>query len=85
MPHYIYIEYLCITTTTKKVKLSENVEFDQVVLILKHYLIQKVDACKYLDHFLDHNQSAYVIALIQRFNDSNQSPNVQWMISELFK
>ena len=62
---------------------AENVEFDQLSLILKHYLSQEDES--FLNHFLQFNQSQYLNALVERFNSSNQSPNVQWMITELFK
>ena len=65
-----------------KIKSSENVEFDQVILILKYYLIQKLDSNVYLDAFL---QKDHIKALIDRFNFVNQNPNIQWMISELLK
>ena len=38
-----------------------------------------------MNHFLKFNQSVYFNALINRFNTSNSTPNVTWMISELIK
>ena len=38
-----------------------------------------------MNHFLTFNQSVYFNELIQRFNTSNSTPNVTWMISELIK
>jgi hypothetical protein len=52
--------------------------------VLKHYLLLD-DNKTYLNHFLKFNQSVYFNALINRFNTSNSTPNVTWMISELIK
>ncbi len=52
--------------------------------MLKHYLLLD-DNKTYLNHFLKFNQSVYFNALINRFNTSNSTPNVTWMISELIK
>ncbi len=52
--------------------------------MLKHYLLLD-DNKTYLNHFLKFNQSLYFNALINRFNTSNSTPNVTWMISELIK
>ena len=64
--------------------MNQNVEFDQICLILKHYLLLETDK-SYLNHFLKHEQNVYLNMLIERFNASDLCPNVQWMISELLK
>ena len=64
--------------------MNQNVEFDQICLILKHYLLLDTDK-SYLNHFLKHDQNLYLNMLIERFNASDLCPNVQWMISELLK
>ena len=63
---------------------SENVEFDQLCLILKHYLVL-ADKKSYLEHFINYDSSVYVNSLIDRFNASSHTPNVQWMITEILK
>lgn len=65
---------------------KENVEFDQVCLILKHYiLLESENQLSYLDHFLSFNQQIYINQLIERFNSFAHQPNAQWMISEIIK
>lgn len=63
---------------------SEKVEFDQICLILKHYLLLD-DNKSYLEHFISHDSNFYLNMLLDRFNLSRDSPNVQWMITELLK
>ncbi len=63
---------------------SENVEFDQLCLILKHYLVL-AEKKSYLEHFINYDSSIYLNLLVDRFNRSASSPNVQWMITEILK
>ena len=53
-------------------------------MILKHYLLLENNDL-YLNHFVNHNQAEYMNQLIDRFNQSSQNANVQWMISDLLK
>jgi hypothetical protein len=65
---------------------KQGIEFDQMCLILKHYLLlDSTNELSYLSHFLKHEQSTYVIQLIERFNTGPQKVNEQWIISEIFK
>lgn len=65
-----------------KLMSKEGLEFDQICLILKHYLMlnsEKDDS--HLSVFL---HSTYVNLLVDRFNQS-RGVNEQWMIAEIFK
>jgi hypothetical protein len=81
-------QYLSVEDALKnimeKVSTLENIEFDQICLILKHYLLLENNN-SYLIHFVQFNDSQYLSSLVDRFNQSNLKPNIQWMISELFK
>lgn len=78
----------------------QGIEFDQVCIVLKHLLIQNKhvengttngsstnDASKtsFLDYFLTYDNQTYVNVLVEKFDASPELPNVQWMISEIFK
>lgn len=76
--------------------IKDGVEFDQICLILKHFVLEEqkcnsedVNSDKnrnsFLNHFLIHDNHVYVNQMIQRFNGSSDSPNVQWMITEIIK
>ena len=67
-----------------KISICQNVEFDQTCLVLKHYLVLDENR-SFLKHFILHDQGVYLNVLIDRFNSSAQSANVQWMISDLIK
>ncbi len=62
----------------------ENIQFDQICLILKHYLLLENNN-SYLNHFVQFNDCEYFNQLVDRFNQSSLKPNIQWMLSELFK
>ena len=67
---------------------KENLEFDQICLILKHYLLLNTDNSKtlpYLDHFLTFNEQYYINQLVERFMILGENLNSQWMITEIFK
>lgn len=68
--------------------IKENIEFDQICLILKHYLILNIDntnSLPYLDHFLIFNEQFYVNQIVERFMNLGENPNSQWMITEILK
>ncbi len=73
-----------IKNIMEKVASLENIEFDQICLILKHYLLLENNN-SYLNHFVQFNDGEYLNHLVDRFNQSNLKPNIQWMLSELFK
>ena len=67
-----------------KIAVCENIQFDQMCLILKHYLLLD-NTGAYLDHFLFHQDGLHLSQLLERFNRSGEQANVLWMISEIFK
>ena len=74
-----------IKNIVNKLMAKSGVEFDQMCLILKHYLlIDTQNDNSFLNHFLHHEQSLYVIRFVDRFNQC-YAVNEQWMISEIFK
>jgi hypothetical protein len=74
-----------IRNIVAKLMTKEGIEFDQMCLILKHYLlIDTENENSYLNHFLQFEQSSYVVQFVERFNKFN-ALNEQWMISEIFK
>ena len=64
---------------------SNNTDFDQMCLLLKHYLINDEKNQDFLNHFLGFNNCYYVNRLIEKFNLNQHQTNLKWMISELFK
>jgi hypothetical protein len=81
-------QYLSVEDALKnimnKVSSLENIEFDQICLILKHYLLLENNN-SYLNHFVQFNDAEYLNRLVDRFSQSSLKPNIQWMLSELFK
>lgn len=68
----------------------QDVEFDQVCLLLKHLLTQNRpmndnSTQTFVDYFLSYDNQTYVNLLVEKFDASPDLPNVQWMISEIFK
>jgi hypothetical protein len=64
---------------------KENVEFDQICLLLKHYLLLDEPVISFLDRFIRHDRNIYVNQLVERFNASGGKTNLQWMITEIIK
>ncbi len=73
-----------IKNIMEKVAVNKNVEFDQICLILKHYLLLDEDK-SYLNHFINHEQNIYLNLLVDRLLNENETRNARWMITELFK
>ncbi|CAF0707124.1 unnamed protein product [Brachionus calyciflorus] len=73
----------------EKFMVKENVEFDQICLILKHYILlnpeNSENSLPYLDHFLQFDEQVYINQLVERFMNLGNNSNSQWMITEIIK
>ncbi|RNA14633.1 hypothetical protein BpHYR1_029984 [Brachionus plicatilis] len=77
-----------IKNIMEKLMVRENVEFDQICLILKHYLLLSAEnshILPYLNHFLIFNEQFYINKMVERFINLGENPNSQWMLTEILK